>query len=272
MPILNIVLGTAGADNIVPRVVFVYTNDTIAEIAATGYLNKAVALGNEFTDTDMALVTTKTSQSASTTEVGWYEVSKSGTDTSLIEPSSSSSIVGNFSATGTISAGTNLIAGSSGTAGTVSSFPGTASKGSLVLAGVDNTGDTLVTISNAAHGQASAYSIPDVGASTGQLAVVTGALTSGNVMVASGTAGKLADGAFAVQAETTAAYGGGGTSNAYTATGLGATSIVTAVILASTNAVAIQKAVPTANVLTITFSADPGASTTVSWVAITPAV
>lgn len=67
---------------------------------------------------------------------------------------------------------------------------------------------------------------------------------------------------------TTAVYGGGGTSNAFTATGLVATDIVVATILASANSVAITKAVPTANTLTITFSADPGAGTTVQWHAI----
>lgn len=67
---------------------------------------------------------------------------------------------------------------------------------------------------------------------------------------------------------TTAAYAGGGTSNAFVATGLAATDIVVATILASTNAVSICKAVPTADTLTITFSADPGAATTVQWHAL----
>ena len=71
-----------------------------------------------------------------------------------------------------------------------------------------------------------------------------------------------------VKRGTTAAYGGGGTSNAFVATGLVATDIVVATILASTNSVAITKAVPTADTLTITFSADPGAATTVQWHAI----
>ena len=159
-----------------------------------------------------------------------------------------------------------------GFSGKVTAFPTTAASGSLNLLAVDNAGDDAVTISNASHGQASVYSIPDVGAATGQFNVVTGALVSGNVMVADGTAGVLADGGFAVLANTTATYAGGGTSNAYVATGLGATSIVTATILASTNAVSIVKAVPSANTLTVTFSADPGAATTVSWIAITPAV
>lgn len=68
-------------------------------------------------------------------------------------------------------------------------------------------------------------------------------------------------------AGTTTAYAGGGTSNAFTVTGLAATDIVSAVIRASTNAVSIAKAVPTANTLTVTFSADPGAATTVDYVA-----
>lgn len=65
----------------------------------------------------------------------------------------------------------NIQAGLSGTAGTLISFPATGSKGSLIMAAVANTGDTTVTISNAAHGQASVYSIPDCGASTANFIV-----------------------------------------------------------------------------------------------------
>lgn len=80
--------------------------------------------------------------------------------------------------------------------------------------------------------------------------------------------GPLALTGLGVKRATTAAYAGGGTSNAFTATGLAATDIVVATILASTNSVAITKAVPTLNTLTITFSADPGAGTTVQWHAL----
>lgn len=76
----------------------------------------------------------------------------------------------------------------------------------------------------------------------------------------------------AMIAQVTGTYAGGGTSNAFTATGLTASSIVVATIKTSTNAVAIAKAVPTTDTLTITFSADPGANTTVNYIAITPAV
>jgi len=67
-------------------------------------------------------------------------------------------------------------------------------------------------------------------------------------------------------AGTTGAYGGGGTSNAFTVTGATATDVASAVIRASTNAVSIVKAVLTTNTLTVHFSADPGAGTTVDYV------
>lgn len=194
-------------------------------------------------------------------------VMTNSTGTQTIATGSLALTAGNVTAT----AG-NLVAGSSGAAGIVSSFSSTAARGSLRLVAVANTGDTLTTISNAAMGQASVVSIPDPAAATANFCIRPTALVSGNVVKASGTAGLIVDAGFAVLANTTAEYGGGGSSNAFVATGLAATSIVTAVILASTNATYIAKAVPTANTLTVTFGADPGAATTVSWIAITPAV
>lgn len=90
---------------------------------------------------------------------------------------------------------------------------------------------------------------------------------------------KIADGAISLEnldsgitpayvvkfAGTSAAYGGGGTSTAITVTGAAATDVATAVIRASTNAVSITKAVLTTNTLTVHFSADPGAATTVDY-------
>jgi hypothetical protein len=97
-------------------------------------------------------------------------------------------------ATGNVVATTgNLQAGSSGHAGTVASFPATASKGSLLLVGVANTGNTNTTISNAAMGQASVVSIPDPGAATADFVVAPSALVSGNFLQASGTAGLVVD-------------------------------------------------------------------------------
>lgn len=73
---------------------------------------------------------------------------------------------------------TNLDAGASGTAGTVDVFPTTASKGKLIVSATDNTGNTNVTITNAAHGQATVVTIPDVGLATSYVVQSTAALTA----------------------------------------------------------------------------------------------
>jgi len=84
----------------------------------------------------------------------------------------------------------NIDAGVSGTAGTVDIFPTTASKGKLILSATDNTGDTNVTITNAAHGQATVLTIPDSGLATSYIAQSTSALTVAEVDVLDGaTAG-----------------------------------------------------------------------------------
>lgn len=87
----------------------------------------------------------------------------------------------------------NIQAGLSGTAGTLSSFPASATTGKFTIAGVANSGDFTVTLSNASHGQNTNYSISDVGAATGQLLNKTAALVDGNLISASGTAGKVVD-------------------------------------------------------------------------------
>ncbi len=272
-----------------PSIIYILTNDTYATVTATGYLTRSKQEGFTYSNNQMALVYTTdegpvwlkvvitySGASVLNTVVSLVQISSPG-DVTL--PTIASNIIVSTDTVGTLANTTgtainrgSIQAGLSGDAGTLISYPGTALKGSLIIAGVDNTGNTNVTISNALHGQASVYSIPDVGASTGQFLVKTSALVDGQLIKASGTAGKVIGAGFAVLANTTAAYAGGGTSNAFTATGIGATSIVTASILASTNTVSIAKVVPTANTLTVFFSADPGAATTISWHAITPAV
>lgn len=92
----------------------------------------------------------------------------------------------------------NLTAGSSGHAGTVTSYPGTAANGSLILAGVNAGGAFTTTISNGTMGQSTIYTIPDAGAGTGQFIVKTAAFVSGNFPQNSGTAGLVIDSGLAV--------------------------------------------------------------------------
>lgn len=141
----------------------------------------------------------------------------------------------------------------------------------LEILGVDNTSGFIATLTNAVFGQSTTVTIPDPGAATAKLLVSGAALVTDRLVKTSGTTGKIVDAGYKILSATTATYGGGGTSNAFAATGLTASSIVAAVIVTSTNSVSVAKAVPGTNLLTVTFSADPGAGTTVSWIATTAA-
>lgn len=105
---------------------------------------------------------------------------------------------------------------------------------------------------------------------------VTSVAVSGDATLSSGGAltiaanavelGMLASGiapSHVVKYAGTHSYGGGGTSDAVTVSGVLATDIVMAVIKASTNSVSVNKATPTTDTVTFTFSGDPGASTEV---------
>lgn len=82
----------------------------------------------------------------------------------------------------------NILAGASGTAGTLTSFPATAANGSLILAAINAGGAFNTTISNSVMGQSSVISIPDPGVATANFLLSASAgtqsITAGNLSVA----------------------------------------------------------------------------------------
>ncbi len=85
MAILNIKTDEIGEVGVKPRIVKIDTNNTIAEVLATGFLNDAVQRGGFFfSEEDYCLVTTKLTPSTVATQVGAYEISKVGSDWSLV--------------------------------------------------------------------------------------------------------------------------------------------------------------------------------------------
>jgi len=84
--------------------------------------------------------------------------------------------------------------------------------------------------------------------------------------------GTVSDAGARIISGTTGTYAGGGTSNTFSVTGLSSSCVGSAVIRASTNSVSITKALPGTNTLAITFSADPGANTTVDYIYTTAAM
>src|SRR5205823_4356790 len=112
-------------------------------------------------------VTTKTSPHAAATQVGWFEVTKSGENWSLTATTSPGGVIlptiTNHIATyndtlGTLTedpvtaiSGGNIQAGLPGTAGYLASFPATVLKGSLRLVAASNAGNTVTQIINASQ-------------------------------------------------------------------------------------------------------------------------
>jgi hypothetical protein len=188
MTILAFTRDGLGLTGVEPGTIRVQTDDTIAEVTASGYLNGVRKKFNiALRETDLAFVVTKESASAEP-EVGIYKVTETSGNWSLVPNGTPGEVtiptVANHIAVFTNTDGAmaddvatainggNLQAGLSGTAGYLASFPSTAAKGSLRLVAVANTGDTLVTIQNAAHGQASVYTIPDGGQAAAVAAAV----------------------------------------------------------------------------------------------------
>lgn len=208
MPILNIQLAPVGLTGVIPGIVYINTNDTLATVTTAGYLNQSVQSGYAFSPAQIALVSTQTSSTAQP-EVGFLEVIYSGGNWSLNPSNGPGEVIlpttaGHFAvytnATGTLSqdattainAG-NIQAGVDGVAGWLESVSATPASGALRIVAVANSGSNLVTISNASHGQSTVYSIPDVGSSVGQLIIKRTALVNGNLISASGTTGIIQD-------------------------------------------------------------------------------
>lgn len=285
-----------GLASVNPSVIYILTNDTYATVTTTGYLTLSKQQGFTFNDSQMALVYTSDDGPVWLKVVITYSGSSPlNTVVSLVAPSVPGSVtlptIANHIIVSTDTAGTlanltgtainngSIQAGLSGTAGTLISYPSTASKGSLILAAVANTGDTNVIISNAAHGQASVYSIPDAANAVGRFLVGATAtpFVSGNFPVASGTGGLMVDSGLAAAniqnktnikaAQVTGLGGGGAGPLSVSVTGLTASSVVVCSILDSSNTVSVSKVAPTSGSFNLTLSGDPGATLTISYVA-----
>jgi hypothetical protein len=220
MPILNQQIDQVGQAGVFPAIIYLLTNDTLAEVTATGYLNGLVRSNLPLSEADVALVTTKTSPNAISTQVGWFDVTKSGENWSLtattqpggvVLPTIVNHIATYTNTSGTLSedpataiSGGNIQAGFSGTAGHLASFPSTAATGSLQLVGASSSGNTITQITNASQAAARVFTIPDGGQAasnfllsdnattqtinTGSLALALGnfTVTAGNIVVTAG--------------------------------------------------------------------------------------
>lgn len=174
----------------------------------------------------------------------------------------------------------SIQAGLSGTLGSFIAYPTTAANGTFIWAAVGNTGNFNATFSPVSTlGQSSVYTAPDPASATARFLVGATAtpFVSGNFPVASGTGGLMVDSGVAatniqnktnIKAGTTGNIGGAGAGPlTITVAGLTTSSVVVASIATSSNTVAVAKAVAGTGNFNILFTADPGATCTVNYVA-----
>lgn len=83
MGIINALNVQTGLVGVLPSLAYINTDDTIAEVTATGYLNKEVANGFQISLPCIAAVSTKATPT-SQAQVGWYQISHVGTNWSLV--------------------------------------------------------------------------------------------------------------------------------------------------------------------------------------------
>jgi hypothetical protein len=83
MGIINVTPGQTGLVGVLPSIAYINTDDTIAEVTTTGYLNKEVANGLQISLPCIAAVSTKATPT-SAPQVGWYQVSHVGANWSLV--------------------------------------------------------------------------------------------------------------------------------------------------------------------------------------------
>lgn len=195
-----------------PNQKFAVFGDNLATITTAGYLNQVNLESNPLASTDIlqVLYSFNPQSQAGTYGVFTVTISNSGVITlvaavspgDVLLPVVANRIAQFNGTTGQIYDGTapavhagNIQAGLSGTAGTLASFPATAARGSFLIVGVANTGNTNVTLSNVAMGQATVVSIPDPANAVGRLLIGAAAtpFVSGNFPVASGTGGLMVD-------------------------------------------------------------------------------
>jgi hypothetical protein len=146
-----------------------------------------------------------------------------------------------ISDTGVLTLDPTLQLGASGTASSLTLYPATAANGYLEILPVNAGADNHTIISNGVMGQDTTYTIPDIGASTGDIVVSTGAVRM-----------KAVDAAVAA---------GGAATQSISDAFCTSTSVVLGSWVTQTNAEEIVKIVPGNGSFVITSTGDVGAGT-----------
>lgn len=264
MTILGVNTETVGQSGLEPKIVYIGTNNTLAEVTTAGFLNGLVAQGINFAESNIALVSTKTTPNATSTQVGFFDVVKSGDNWSL-SGSSGQLALGN----GLIYVGnpSNVAAAVSMSGDITISNLGLTAISAGVIVNTDISASAAIAYSKLAALPSAQILVGSAGnvatavAMSGDATIIaSGALTIGAGAV---TLSKLASGvapAGVVKYMGQPTTVGGNATEAFSVSGALAASdrAFVQIVDNGTNNVTVLQAVVTNNTLTITFSGDPG--------------
>jgi len=277
MAILNVVTSVTGLVGVTPRIVYIDTNDTLATVTTTGYLNQAQANGASFKESDMALVTLRATPSATSIQVAWLEIAYSAGNWSLVAAQSTQPLASGHIFVGNASGVATDVA-MSGDATMANTGALTIANGAITNAKVSASAaiafSKLAALTSAhilvGNGSNVATDVAMSGdatlANTGAITIANGAVSKAKLATAIQPAGVIK---FAAQYTTT----GGAAAEAITVTGaLGTDLAFVQLVNDGTNNVSVLSAAVTADTLTVTFSADPGADAVIYYqiVRLTP--
>ena len=264
MAILNVVTSVTGLVGVTPRVIYIDTNDTLATVTTAGYLNAAQANGAGFKESDMALVTIKSSPSALAVQVAWLEVSYSAGDWSLVAAQSTQPLASGHIFVGNASGVATDVA-MSGDATMANTGALTIANGAITNAKVSASAAiafsklAALTSAHILVGNGSNVAT-DVAMSGDATLANTGALTIANAAVSKAKLATAIQPAAVIKYAAQYTTTGGAAAEAITVTGALATDLAfVQLVNDGTNNVSVLSAAVTADTLTVTFSADPGA-------------
>jgi len=271
MGIINALNVQTGLVGVLPSLAYINTDDTIAEVTTTGYLNKEVANGFQISLPCIAAVSTKATPT-SAPQVGWYQISHVGANWSLVIGSNEVIALPN---------GQILVGNVSGIASPVAmsgditiTNAGVTAIGTGVIVNADINASAaiafskLATLASANILVGSAGGVATSVAMSGDVTISNAGVTAigaGKVLLAMLGAGIAPAAVIKFASQVTSA--GGAASEAFTVSGAVAATDRAFVQLVDDgpNNVSVLSAVVTTNTLTVTFSADPGAGTIINY-------
>jgi len=243
MRLLNFNLNLAGQPGLTPKFIFFDTNDTVAQVTTAGYLNNFVQQGNKISETDMAVVATRATPNAKSAAVNLFNVTYSGGDWSFTSNSTPLSL-----------ADGQIFVGNSGGVATGVTMSGDAT--------ISDTG--VLTIANLA---VTAAKLAANAVTTAK--ILDANVTTAKILDANVTLAKLASGitpSHVVKFAGLHTTAGGSASESFTVTGAvsGDLPFIQMIDNGTANVTVVQAAVGT-NLLSVTFSADPGNDTVIAY-------